>query len=356
MVTSSSLLSEGISEKLFHKTQVESLAKILKQNKFLLTTDFGISNERRHRDDYKNSRTKTRSSRKLYYMSFMRSIDGKYLEPTQQTSFQSTIVMDGRKLMADGYSGNAMDFFYIDAKFNKEVPGFLVPDEFFDYSKNYGNKKYMLDEMEDRMYSYSPTLPNAKKYILEIHVLANPKSSHYASNYEEFMHVESIKKMADAHTIPIYVHDDVKNYKVLRKKDAWSSVQRNVPDRSGYDAKKRERSDRKREIGSAKIRTSSSSVQDRYLFASYTELLLKNDESELSKDATDLLYSIKNSSETDSANAIGDVIDAIENVRRNSRHGRRSLDKFLKKAQSLRIYTLRDYMTHVARKYQDSDN
>jgi len=162
--------------------------------------------------------------------------------------------------------------------------------------------------------------------------------------------------MADAHTIPIYVHDDVKNYKVLRKKDAWSSVQRNVPDRSGYDAKKRERSDRKREIGSAKIRTSSSSVQDRYLFASYTELLLKNDESELSKDATDLLYSIKNSSETDSANAIGDVIDAIENVRRKSRHGRRSLDKFLKKAQSLRIYTLRDYMTHVARKYQDSDN
>ncbi|MCK5018232.1 MAG: hypothetical protein KAS32_14340 [Candidatus Peribacteraceae bacterium] len=131
-------LFEGISQKLFHSTNLDAFLNIVKTNQFKLSPDIGSERE--------TSLTPTK--RKNYFLSTSRSKQGSF----QVAKWDSlvTINLDGRKLSYN-YSGKAVDYFSPESR--KSHPrGF---------------------ESEDRIFSNKPTIPNALKYFEEVHIFVS---------------------------------------------------------------------------------------------------------------------------------------------------------------------------------------
>lgn len=175
---------EGISQVLYHSTRAPGFGKIMSDNQFQLTPDLGSSLERGFR----------KGQKKLYYFSTSRSRTGAYHYPTKEYSNGTVLFkLDGSKLMADGFTGAPLDYWA-----DPEMPT---------YSDN--------DEMEDRIYSTKPAIPNAVKYITEIHIYYNP-SVNATSTQTAPAALRQGAIAAKRAGIPTYVYTDINAYNQLK--------------------------------------------------------------------------------------------------------------------------------------------
>jgi hypothetical protein len=131
-------ICEGLSQVLYHSTSLLNVSKIVSSNQFQLAST------------YANDSEMSTGSKKLFFLSTTRSKTGGF---TMSNAYphdagNAVLVLDGRAL-GNNYTGNPVE--YWGREFLKVSP-----------EKN---------EMEDRVYNDSPTIPNATKYIKSIHIL-----------------------------------------------------------------------------------------------------------------------------------------------------------------------------------------
>lgn len=185
----SELLSEGISQIVYHYTNLRALTKLLSTDTFNLTADIGTGSEQ-------DIRRKT----KFYYLSTTRHKLGGYnLNP-----YRSGIMLklDGKKLN-QRYSGDPVD--YWGEEFRKINP--------------------TKAEAEDRIFSKEPSIPNAKQYIMEVHILFDE------SKDISDMEISSLRKIAidlKKSNIPYYIYSDSKNFLLQNKNKATTALPKDI--------------------------------------------------------------------------------------------------------------------------------
>lgn len=161
-------LFEGISDILFHRTGFSNVVSILENNEFKLRPTFAKPIEQ----EYAKKKTD------LYFISTARTKNSKYISD----SSSPIITLDGRKLKQN-YSGYGMDYF---------GPRW----------REAGGGEY---EQEDRIFSQTPTIPNAKKYILMIELVMNNTGSNQAAS------IFKIYGMAKKSGIPIKFYGSIQD-------------------------------------------------------------------------------------------------------------------------------------------------
>jgi hypothetical protein len=169
------LYCESITGIVWHYTR-EPL-KILKSNMFSLGMETGVD---------------TTKGGKIFYMSTARSKFNNYSENNPSGVI---FKLDG-DLLNTRHKGKAFDYWS---------------------NSNIKNRGEGISEMEDRIYSDQPTIPNAKKYIMEVITWCNPESS-YMNTLKE---VEDICKRDD---IPFVYYTSYKNFSTNK------DPQPNIPD------------------------------------------------------------------------------------------------------------------------------
>ncbi|CAM0080522.1 hypothetical protein VPHK567_0173 [Vibrio phage K567] len=179
-------LAEAVNDTVYHGTAIEYAIEILRHDKFKLSDSKGSWS-----DDTDTEINQKQGKDKRYFLSTARSSSSPYINDLD-TFIHSEVgdvifVLDGRKL-SHNYRGKAVDY----------GRG--------DYAPDYGN------ELEDRVFSKKPVLPNASKYITEAHVFM--KSEKQASKLDDFM-MEAKKK-----GIPVWVYDDKRAWQQTNKRKA----------------------------------------------------------------------------------------------------------------------------------------
>jgi hypothetical protein len=167
------MITEGTSDILYHMTDKDSAAKILKSGNFILLPSF-IGPEKEYQE--KN---------KIYYMSLARNKSSSYfgLFPGAPVLF----VFDARKLQ-NNYRIKPIDFFSSD----------------YDHDLSISSERASgYSEMEDRLISPTNHL-NVKKYVTSIHTILPPKEK-FSMAYS-FMIWKYGKKMG----IPVYFYENYK--------------------------------------------------------------------------------------------------------------------------------------------------
>lgn len=281
-----SILTEGLSDILYHSTSLYNVLSILKNNRLRLSPDLGAESE-----------SGLRKKNKIYYMSFARSKMGDYHSPSEHAGNLSLLVLDGRQLKQDGFSGAPVDYW------------------------GWGNK----DEMEDRLYSKSPYIEDAAKYITEIHTFF--KRGGYAEDT-----AKSVRWLRAAYIaakklgIAMYVYDDVDAFKLLdtRKAIPISSIQ--------YDTNQEQVKPYQR--------------MSTNFFAPYMELLSAPDKSKLSSKAKRILDNIQGWNKDDAKRSLS---ADIHNGKTGS--GRNDLDKFLAKTTSLGLSKVSQIIDYIDKKF-----
>lgn len=176
---------------------------------------------------------------KYFFMSVTRSRLGSYKD-------DCCLVLDGDTLGQNNYA-KAVD--YWGREFRKIQP-----------TKN---------EMEDRIFSSSRVILNASKHIKEIHIFI--RNDYTLPLYD-------IQKLTNQLNLPLYIYDNEKSYILLDKRKA-------IP----YEATNQNYTPSKANINSKDF------VHPHIL--ALKELVEKDSEQELSKEARDLYYNIYNSSD-----------------------------------------------------------
>src|SRR5271165_3754524 len=174
---------EGLSKIVFHYTSFHSLYSILQSNEFRMVNSVNPGSAERlvqpgavfKRGEEGKIQTHlptetNRAAQKHYYFCVARSPVGKY-QGVHTGAVE--IVLDGDKL-AQRYQAAPVDYW---------------GDEFRKHSKG----EY---EMEDRIYSKTPTIPNAISYMKEIHILWQLRKDESDYPYPRFSR-EGIGKEAD---------------------------------------------------------------------------------------------------------------------------------------------------------------
>ncbi len=140
-------LQESVSDIVFHRTQPVAALSILKDNAFKLTALVGSSTEPGSQQS-----DKIAYGDHWFYFSVARSPSSSYFKTGASTEIY--FELDGRKL-SQRYKAKAVDYFgHRDGR-----PDWMTGNDYFK------------DEKEDRIFSNSPTIPNAADYILAAHVL-----------------------------------------------------------------------------------------------------------------------------------------------------------------------------------------
>jgi len=173
-------LTEGLSSILYHSTTLQAAATIVASNKFKLSAT------------YANSSELDTGSKKLFFLSTTRSKTGGYTIANAYPSNFGTVVMvlDGQELSYN-YSGDPVE--YWGRSILKSHP-----------KKN---------EMEDRVYNDEPFIPNATKYIKEIHILLKDAITPRAR--KSFI---ILKKS----NIPIWIYNNEQSFVLQDKRNAKS--------------------------------------------------------------------------------------------------------------------------------------
>ena len=171
------ILTEGISQILYHDRGLNSAADILKNDRFTLSPLFRDPMEKEF----------ISKNNKLFYMSFSRTKTGSFRETN--FSNQTTFVIDGRKL-GQRYHGKAIDF--------------------------YGGNNIEQSEQEDRLYSEYQYIPNATKYILEVHVFLKLPTT----NAKKLL--KTVADVCERKGIPLFVYRNRRDFLVLRKERSQS--------------------------------------------------------------------------------------------------------------------------------------
>lgn len=277
---------EGISEILYHYTRLNGLTEILKTGEFRLTPDLGTDVEKVNRQ-----------KDKIYYGSFSRSRVGRYHYPIVDVQQGATIiVVDGRKLQADGYTGAPMDYW------------------------GWGGNQN--DEMEDRVYSKQSTIPNFLKYIREVHILVSDQDTTARDNAVRAARLAY--RTLTQRGISVYVYSSAKHLNMLNKAKAVSV--------------KSLKTERPPEF-------STGWLEGTNWFAPYIELLKVDDRNRLSDKARKTLRMLRGL----------DGKTILKNDIHNSRTGRSrpQLDKFLNHLKANNITSVEQYVDHIVTKFTD---
>lgn len=169
------ILTERISDIVYRALPVSTAIRNLENNAIKLTPSFrGM--------DYKFQKGK------LFYLSLSRSKVTSFSKGKTEHNYVM-YVLDGRKL-SQNYKGVPIEYFV--------GTGFLTgPEE---------------RESEDRIISDKPVIPNASKYIKEIHVLIVDRTKVIETN--------KLDDLARALNIPIWYYDKEQNYITTNKSKA----------------------------------------------------------------------------------------------------------------------------------------
>ncbi len=289
-------ITEGVSPILYHVSQIHNVRDMLTDNAIRLTPDFGTGSEQEHKPEGK-----------IYYLSTARSKTGSYGYPVSNSQKNGAmVVFDGRALMADGYTGKAIDYW---------------GPEFRALGK---------DEMEDRIFSKKSVIPKASKYIKEIHILFDRDRTDHRNDHVARV-LKDLGYKAKRLGVPLYIYTDQQAFALLNKAKAASVASVDAP--------------------ADKLPLPDTDIEPRgyrggparNYFGGWIELLKVNDASRLSKAGKDAL----NRAHYFDANQ---GVDAdIHNARTN--HQRPHLDKFLTVLQQFKINSTQELMTYVNNKF-----
>ena len=166
------LLTEKLSAIIYHSTGISTLYRILSDNQFRLTPDFGTSAE-------SDRRVKNRT----YYMSFSRSPINDY--HYTKGGGNCVIVVDGDAMNRAGFVGRPIDY--------------------------WGGEHN--DEMEDRLYHREPIIPDVTKYIKAVHAM--PGLQYPDRKKRDVQLLRKCYILAKKSNIPVYVYTDPDAYRLL---------------------------------------------------------------------------------------------------------------------------------------------
>lgn len=291
-------ITEGVSSILYHVSQIHNVRDMLTDNSIRLTPNFGTQAERGHEPEGK-----------IYYLSTARSKTGSYGYPVSKHQKQSAmVVFDGQALMAAGYTGKAMDYW---------GPDFRALGK---------------DEMEDRIFSKKPAIPNASKYIKEIHILFDEDDTDHRTPFQARV-VKDLGYKAKRLGIPLYIYTDQQAFGLLNKAKSLP-VTSVASDADRLPLPDTDVEPRGYRGGPA-----------RNNFGGWIELLKTDDKSKLSKDGK---YALYRAGYMDTN--LG--VDAdIHNAR--SDRGRAHLDKFLAVLHQFNIKSSTELITYVNNKFRN---
>lgn len=164
------ILSEGASDVLYHYIPTAYILDMLQRNKINTVASIGIDS------DYVLNR------KKFYYLSTTRSRSSGYKKSNAK------IVLDGRKLKQ---------------KYK------IIPVDYWNWPKSdKGDISYYISamkslEQEDRIILDKPSIPNAKDYILGIHIYVEDKIHNIS---------KQIIDICERENIPIFIYDNKQNF------------------------------------------------------------------------------------------------------------------------------------------------
>lgn len=306
------MLNEGLSPILYHITKVSSLYKILTNNKFELTSDFAVPEERGKGMRRNTSGRSRKYDKKVFYLSAARSKTSSYITD----SFSNyngklpvaLLVLDGRKLMSAGFSGHSVNFFRgRDDKGNLEI-----------------------DELEDRIYSKKPTIPNAIKFIKEIHLFASEDAYNTAGKNIQ-LQINKILSTLHDREVDTYIYDNFRNFKILNKKvNDISHIKGNLDGKIEDDAQM--------------------SYTD--AIAIHTEFFEVSSEDKLSDAAVKQLSIIKRLYDKKGENVyLHELRTSLEHSRYPGRPNRKYLIRFIELAHKNDVYSLQDFASYILNKF-----
>lgn len=181
IIQENSLLSEGVSDILYHYTYIPNLINIFKENKFHASTNLGSSADLNV------------NKGEFFFFSTQRTKPLTGYGSRHGTNV--AIVLDGRKLMQK-YKGAPVDYWSYSMDRN-----------------DWKDDRHYMDalqskELEDRFFIKTPTIDNAIKYILEIHILLD------SIDQKE---LNQILKYIKEYNVPTYFYDDKKIFSQQNK-------------------------------------------------------------------------------------------------------------------------------------------
>jgi hypothetical protein len=229
------ILAEGISDVVYHGTDIHSAFKILNNNEFRLSTTMGTPAE-------------TGINNKYYYLSTTRSVLGAYHRDPHGMGV--LMQLNGKKL-GNNYKAKPVDYWGPD--FRK-----IQPDK---------------NEMEDRVFSDSHTIDNATKYIDAVHFYVDTNVMD-AKNVRLPVFRKAYME-AKKNGIPVFVYDNRKSFLTLNTKDAIKPSEL--------------------QLGKGADRISLTHRQVKNPLDVYVELYYKNKYDDLSPEAKKRMLSIKRS-------------------------------------------------------------
>lgn len=347
------IIKEGLSDVLYHSTEVGKATSMLSNDRFRLTPAIGIGSEMdiiapkerievgdivyiatqrsdtlhkviskeddgtlglESMDKYqyvstvperqvrKQERTDYKKRRKnIYYMSFSRNKSDDYRRLTSDRNIggDTTLVINGRQLSQDGYSGRAID--YWGPTFRRDI-----------------TKLPLKDEMEDRLFYDKPHIENASKYVQEIHVYMGT-----SPDDRLVRKLRKIKLVGSRKNIPVFLYDSFKEYNLLTKREGDRSI-----------LKRRLEPEERR-----------MSYPARNIFAPHIELLMTDDYENLSTEAKREYRTLV------SIDGVRPLSADIHNSRTNPQT-RPMLDRFISHLQDKNIGNLEEYKRYIEQKFK----
>ena len=223
------VLNEGISDTTYHFTSLGSCADILKSNSFNLTMSSNWS------DAYDDKR--------LFYLSTQR---GRIKDIGYASHLSSCvrIQLNGNALRTK-YAGNPID--YWGESMGKQI---YYNDDIYGKGMTSTKQHHPNFEMEDRIFSYEPTIDNASKYINRIDVYIKTDTNDTERLNSEKETAVIIWALGKRNKIPVYIYGSLKDFdfmtdntmnneiEQLYKDDFHAKTERDYSDQPLYRAYK----------------------------------------------------------------------------------------------------------------------
>jgi len=291
-----------VSDILYHSTGIWNVLSMLEENKIALTSSLGTGAD-----------AQQQSKGKYFFLSTTRSKLGQYHFPiSKHQAGTCLIVLDGRQLMLDGFSGKPVDYWGPEYKRSK-------------------------NEMEDRIVSSKSEIKPATKYIKEIHIFFDTKEDRSRDQYRLDNITRVLRKtllLGKKNGIGMFVYDDPQAFNLLNKAKTVSVADMNLetpPQEPGWVRGKR---------------------QD--TFAPYTELLYKTDKSQLSKYAKQI---VDRHLGLWSKNEFRTIMESdIHNHRSGARgDDQANLVKFINHMKKFKLATVKDYIEAMVKKWNPNN-
>lgn len=260
----------GALDVLYHYTSLHAAAQIMTDNEFSLSPIVGTGAEL------------DLGLKNLYFLSTSRIKFGGYAR-SQVYKFGVTLNLDGRKL-SHKYSMSPVDYWGREWRESMKSNG-IKTEEILGKNEN-----------EERVFIDQPYIP-AKPYITEIHIFVTPDPTEwsYTKAHQNALKIISAAKKS---SIPVYLYDDLDNFKLQNVSKSLSYSDLPAPEKEEkskpYYRGEKERADR--------------------TFDKYLELYYATDVSKLSKEANRLAYNL-----TVGGMYLRDIITSLENDIHNSR-------------------------------------